>query len=172
MELIERQRTRLFASFYRITKSSIGLILASLGAPPFLSRTSPPKIADLITPIQVWTEDSYASYIIARDFKEAFLEAKVSDKGNMDFATFKSDLCQMGHILHLSNTRPGFGFHYHNGEVSVDGVKYIPIKDFLFDRFGKKVVCADASILRNIGLRPHTLTAMAAGYKQIINLMD
>jgi hypothetical protein len=44
MEYIESERIKLLASFYHISKSTIGQILSLFGAPPFLSRTAPPKL--------------------------------------------------------------------------------------------------------------------------------
>ena len=62
-------------------------------------------------------------------------------------------------------TSPGEGFHYHAGEVSIDGSHFMPLALCLDERFAGLVTCLDASILPEIGCRPHTLTAMAAAWQ-------
>jgi hypothetical protein len=167
MELIQGGNTKLFASLYRMSRAPVGLIMASLGLPPFLTKVYPPNIIDIITPIQVWTEKGYMSYRIDRNSKNASLLSFPDEQTDGEMVRLISFLSNFGKILAKSKTKPGFGFHYHAGEVSFDGGKFIGIADFLRNQYREKIICADASMLPYIGLRPHTLTAMAAAFKNV-----
>jgi hypothetical protein len=165
VERIAQGRVRLFASIYRLSRAPLSLTLAALGLPPILRSVRPPALIDLLTPIQVWTEASRMHYRIGRHEKQAELIAEPDAERDAELKTFRRWLSLQGSILHLSTTRPGQGFHYHAGEVSVDGFSFMPVRPCLEERFSGLVTCLDASILREIGCRPHTLTAMAAAWR-------
>nr|VFK63736.1 MAG: hypothetical protein BECKUNK1418G_GA0071005_103618 [Candidatus Kentron sp. UNK]VFK70933.1 MAG: hypothetical protein BECKUNK1418H_GA0071006_104319 [Candidatus Kentron sp. UNK] len=167
LERVEENRVRLFASFYRMSQAPIGLTLAALGLPPLFPRTCPPKIVDLITPIQVWTAISQMQYQVDRNAPWACLISRPELSGDEELQRFQDWLSTQGFILRRSQTLPGYGFHYHAGEISLDGAHFQNSPDFIRERFQDRVLCIDASILTEIGVRPLTLTAMASAYEAI-----
>lgn len=148
-------RTRLFASVYRMSHASLGLLLAALGLPPLLPRLSPPGLVDWITPVQVWTEKTTMHYDMARG--NAY--AKCVDRPNPDtddrLQHFQTWLRGKGAtVLKRSVTPAGDGFHYHAAQVSLQNGSDLPLQDFLETRFAGQVQCVDASRLQAIGYRP------------------
>ena len=171
LERLEAQRVKLFASFYRMSQAPIGLTLASLGLPPYLPATYPPRLLDLVTPVQVWTERSRMRYVINREARHAIALGQPNHDDDDDLIQFNDWLAGLGVILKVSKTPPGFGFHYYGGEVSTDGFSFRGLSDFLEERFSGQVVSVDSSTLLDIGVRPPTLTAMATAYKRVQNLI-
>jgi hypothetical protein len=165
LERIAEAQVKLFASIYRMSRAPLSLTLAALGLPPILRSARPPAFVDLLAPIQVWTKASRMRYRIERGENQAELMAEPDPQRDDELKAFRRWLSLKGSILHLSTTRPGQGFHYHAGEVSVDGFSFMPVRSCLEERFSGLVTCLDASILREIGCRPHTLTAMAAALR-------
>jgi hypothetical protein len=103
-------------------------------------------------------------YQIDRDAPFTRLINQADHDADEELRAFHEWLTGLGIVLRKSGTPPGFGFHYHAGEVSSDGVHFQNLTDFLRDRFSDRIVCTDASLLQGIGPRPHTLTAMAVAY--------
>lgn len=167
LQRIEAKQTKLFASLYRMSRAPIGMILAALGLPPYFSRTRPPQIIDRITPVQVWTQATYMSYQLNKEETNAHLLYSPVPKADTELQYFQNWLSNYGFILHRSQTTPGYGFHYHAGEVSMNGKLFHSPKGFIKERFEGKLLCVDSSILTKIGTRPHTLTSMASTYNLV-----
>jgi len=157
----------LFASFYDMRGADLNLLLAStLGrAHPRLRGWPSPPGAGLVTPVQVWTPDTYGSVEIARVGGEAAFtsEPASADGPDAGLAEFASRLGRLGcRILRAKRTEPAFGYHYHDLRLRQrDGGGWSNVADLLQDRTGGVVVCVDAADLGRIGCRPHTLTVMA-----------
>lgn len=164
-------QTKLFASLYHMSKSSIALILAAMGLPPLFPKRHPPKIVDSISPIQVWTETSKMTYLIERERSRPKLLGRAVSVSDEEVIEFEKCITRYGKILHRSSTQPGSGFHFHAGEVSLDGSNFQSLSSFIEDRFENRVSCIDASVLNQIGARPHSLTAMAIAHKKVEQIM-
>lgn len=162
VEFVESERVRLFASVYRMSKAPLGLILAALGLRPLFATIPSPSFVDVVTPIQIWTDETYMMYRICKGQKRATILERPKCNRDDRFREFRNWLGRDGVILRVSETRPGAGFHYHAGEVSLDGMSFRSLSKFLNERFAGRVVGLDASVLSTIGCRPHTLTAMTA----------
>ncbi len=67
-----------------------------------------------------------------------------------------------GILLRIGTPEPSGGFHFHAADVTVDGVTFTPLRHYIEARFEGRAICVDASVLREISCRPHTLTAMAS----------
>lgn len=162
IERKEQGKSKLFASFYKMSLASVGLTLASLGFQPRFAHLHPPKITNIITPVQVWTEKSYVSYQFECTSQFARVVQKVDEGIDEELLDFQEWLREKGFVLHCSDTASGFGFHYHDAQVSDDGIKFQKLDEFISQNFNFRVIIADPSVLERIGVRPHTLTAMAA----------
>jgi hypothetical protein len=64
----------------------------------------------------------------------------------------------------VSTAERGDGFHFHAVDATVDGNTFTPLKDYVEERSEGRAICVDASTIRDIGCRPHTLTAMASAF--------
>jgi hypothetical protein len=158
-----------FASIYNMGNAEINLLLAST-----IAKTSPifrgwkaPSIASLLCPVQVWTPHSFDDVTIAtadnRVVTHAPSELKPTDDDHL--RKMLDYLKNLGaKRVSISRTTPGFGFHYHNLRVASTADRFQAISEFLKIRTGSEIICCDASSLTGIGLRPHTLTAMANSY--------
>ncbi len=162
--------TTMFASLYRMSCSSIGLILASLGLPPILPSVRPPWLVDMITPAQIWTKKTIARYQIDRNAKVARFSDYPDRKTDPIFREFVSFLRKFGLVLASSTTDPGFGFHFHDGRVTLDNANYHPVNAFIRDYFDGAVQVVDAAALPEIGSRPPALTSMANAYASVKSL--
>ncbi|HEX5213177.1 MAG TPA: hypothetical protein VFW22_15740 [Pseudolabrys sp.] len=162
IERLEGDRSQLFASVYRMRHAPLSLLLAVSGLPPMLRGWFAPSSADLIKPIQVWTETAKCQYRIDRDAGNLTLrDAPAAD----DDETLRNFLVWLKHhLVTLKVAAARGGFHYHAGEVTADGITYVPVRTFLEERFGDQVTCVDATVLKTVGCRPHSLTSMAAAY--------
>jgi hypothetical protein len=166
-----------FASLYDMGRAELNLLLAStIGRTSRMLRgLSAPPGASLLKPVQIWTGRTFdeievqASAGVATAVDEGGA-APASDEG---LAEARAALSSLGaRILKVSRTSPGYGFHYHGLKVKTEGGPFSPVHDFLSERSGGRIVCADASILPRIGVRPHTLTAMAASRRIARQAMD
>ena len=160
LERVHDNYTQLFASCYRLSKARIGLILASANLPMILNNIQMPRIFDVIRPLQVWTKSTTTQYSIERQATQARWTQNNSVDEDPDYYSFKTWLADIGPIVHQSGTFPGYGFHYHAGEVYVGKASH-SLSNYLGDQFDGRVAVMDASRLTAIGTRPHTLTAMA-----------
>ena len=157
----------LFASFYDMRGADLNLLLAStLGrAHPWLRRWPSPPGAGLVTPVQVWTPDTYGRVEIAAAGGSATFvsETPPPDRPDPDLDDFAARLGRLGcRILRRKRTEPAFGYHYHRLRLRPrNGGQWSEVEDFLWERTDGAVVCIDAADLRRIGCRPHTLTVMA-----------
>lgn len=166
VERFDGQTVRLFASFYRMSKGPLSLTLASLGLPSLFPRLYPPRIVDWLTPVQVWTPATRMRYLIERDACEARLVSRPVIESDTELADFRRWLGSIGIVIRIAHTRPGYGFHYHAGTVSAAKAERQSLVAFLQAATGNRVLCVDASTLREIGCRPHSLTLMASAWRQ------
>ena len=167
LERVTADSTRMFASVYQFSKCSMSLLLAGAGLPHAFAHMRAPKIMDVFCPIQFWGPSSLIQYQIDRGAKKAHATPRQFTEDE-ELEAFCGFLSAKGRVIHRSRTPPGFGFHYHAGEVSLDGRDFSPLPEFLSTRFDGRVTVVDSSILPEIGVRPHTLTAMAASYQTIL----
>ena len=158
----------LFSSVYRMSMEPLGLLLKALNFPMISPKFHPPKWLDLILPIQVWTPHGKIEYQINNILKNATVVNKtiIDD----ELISFRNFLNNHGLVLGASKTPPGYGFHYHSARVSQDGEQYRGLSDYIDEMSSGKIICIDASIHSNIGLRPPTLSIMAAAKKIVHDL--
>lgn len=155
---------KLFASIYRMSQATLSLSLAAIGLPALFSSTYPPKIIDCILPVQIWSDTTKSKYRIFKGQTQAIVDKQYENTYDKEIAAFEEILSDYGFLLKGSNTPPGFGYHYHNAEVSTDGFDYIALSEYVNDTFEGKILCADSSIMKKIGARPHSLTMMATAH--------
>jgi hypothetical protein len=164
--------SEVFVSLYDMGKADFNLLLASTIGRTFdvFRNIQAPLGASLIKPVQIWTPKSFDDVTI--DVKSGLV--KTGSKAGL-MAENDSQLHQTMNVLRalgarclkVSRTAPGYGFHYHNLMIKEASQNLLPASEFFENKFGKSVKCIDASILPSIGLRPHTLTAMAASHSMV-----
>ena len=170
VERIKNARVQLFASVYQMSCAPLSLSVSALGFPPMLRGWMTPRIADLVMPLQVWTEASLMQYRIDRGASRVAVTAKPEVCQDEELRSFLRRLKSHARLLRMSAAKSGAGFHYHAGEVSLDGISFIPMSSYLQNRFEGSLICIDPSALRKIGCRPHTLTAMAFAWQASTHL--
>jgi hypothetical protein len=164
IESVEDGRTRFFASIYRMSQAPMSLLLTAVGLPPLLRGWPAPPFADLIKPVQLWTGLTRSRMRIGADGRASAIDRPPPLERDAEALAFVRWL-RSNHVqVSVRNTAPGGGFHYHGGELSIDGTSLTPVRRFLEQRYGSRISCVDASVLGDIGCRPHTLTAMAAAF--------
>lgn len=156
----------LFASFYDMRASDLNLLLAStIGrAHPWLRRWPSPPGAGLVTPVQVWTRETYGRVEITPSEGEPTFISEEPAKGRVDedLMDFVSRLNQLGcRVIRRTRTEPAFGYHYHRLRLRPRGGDWVEVADLLRDRTDGAVISIDAAQLDQIGRQPHTLTMMA-----------
>jgi choline dehydrogenase-like flavoprotein len=165
IESIDRGRSHLFASVYRMSHAPFSLLLTIAGMPPCLRGWPAPPFVDLVKPLQVWTEGSKVRFRFDRNrgtvIKTDPPEAEVDDA----LGPFVRYLKSHGVLMRVAATEPGAGFHYHATDVTVDGLTFIRLCQYIEDRFKGRVIVVDSSVLGEIGCRPPTLTAMASAHR-------
>lgn len=155
---------KLFASIYRMSQATLSLSLAAIGLPAFFSKTYPPKAVDFILPVQIWTDTTMSKYQIFKGQAQVIVPVPHKKNGDIEIDAFENLLSNFGFLTKGSTTPPGFGYHYHNAEVSNNGLDYEPLPTYVHNAFEGKVLCADASLMKEIGARPHTLSMMATAH--------
>jgi hypothetical protein len=164
IERIEDERCQLFASVYRMGQASLSLLLSATGLPPMLRGWKAPPFADFIKPVQIWTEATVSRLRIDSATSTAAMVEFPDSNADRALHSFEQWLKLNGVAVKATVSKLGTGFHYHAAKVTT-GQGIMPLATFLGERFGQQVVCLDASILDQIGCRPHTLTAMASAHK-------
>lgn len=163
LERIESSHCDVFASIYDMGSTELNLVLGSAInlVSPFLRGVRSPSLASMLQPVQIWT---------MRSFSRIVLDATGTRySSHLDDASTDDGLCQTiaavsslgGKVWRHNRTPGGLGFHYHNLRMTLDDGRDIPVNTLLRRWSDGHVLCSDASILPTIGLRPHTLTAMA-----------
>jgi hypothetical protein len=165
-------KVKLFASIYRMSQATLSLSLAAIGLPAFFSRTYPPKAVDFILPVQIWTDTTKSKYQILKGQSQAIVHKQYKNNYDSEIDAFEQHLSNYGFLTKGSTTPPGFGYHYHNAEVSNNGLDYEPLTTYVDNAFEGKVLCADASLMKEIGTRPHTLSMMAAAHAVTRNYLN
>jgi hypothetical protein len=158
----------LFATIYNMRYAEINLILVTLlnRFVPFLAGRHAPWPADWIKPVQVWTRSTVSVTEIHSDGSRARVVDRPPPEGDAELAAFMKTLRENGvRVLKISEAPPLLGFHYFGLEILADDERYVPIEHFLDRRTMRQVLCVDPSILRRVGCRPHTETAMATALK-------
>lgn len=155
-----------FSSLYDMGRAELNLLLASTLGHTFqgFRGLGAPWGASLLKPVQIWTPDTFDEVEIdtASGLASSTASGPVDPASDAMLADAAAALRRLGgRRLKVSRTAPGFGFHYHALKAENPDGRFHPISEVLMDRCGERVVCADASVLAHIGVRPHTLTAMA-----------
>ena len=163
LERIEENRCDVFASVYDMSSAELNLVLGSAAGLvfPFLRGVRSPSLASMLQPVQIWTTNSFSK--VNLDATGTHYSSHNDDNAiddGMKKATAAVESLG-GKIWHHSRTPAGLGFHYHDLQMTQDNGQMASINKLLQQWSNGEVICTDASILPKIGLRPHTLTAMA-----------
>jgi glycine/D-amino acid oxidase-like deaminating enzyme len=167
IERVDNERCTLFASIYDMKRADLNLILTStIGRAPSLFRgwQAPPGAA-IIKPVQVWTPTAEDVIEIDALTSTASMLPRASNRpgADLDLNSAIEILASLGaRVLKISQTVAGFGFHYHGLDLKPKDKPFVSVTELLRERTGDGIFCVDASILRSVGCRPHTLTAMAS----------
>ena len=169
IERVNNERCTLFASIYDMTRADLNLILSSTigGASPWFRGWQAPPGAAIIKPVQVWTPATEDTIEIDAPTMTASMLPRVNSgpRTDLDLHSAMEILAGLGgRVLKTSQTTAGFGFHYHALDMRPKDKAFVPVADLLRERTGDGILCVDASILRTIGCRPHTLSAMASAH--------
>lgn len=168
IEKFEGNRCFTFASLYDMERADLNLLLAStIGrAFPFFREVPAPPGASFLKPVQVWTSKTVDNMCVdaKTNVVTAISHRHDNDReADVNLLAIADMLKGLGaRVLKVTRTSPGYGFHYHGLSVSFDENKFVHVRDFLDDRTGGAIRCVDSSMLQTIGLRPPSLTAMAA----------
>ena len=168
IEQVKDDQCAVFASVYDLRRADLNLLLAStVGRTlPLLRGWPAPPGSSLVKPVQIWTPGTGDVIEIDALTKTmmAFPRPSANPKADGSLMAAIDVLRGLGaRVLKIGRTEPGFGFHYHALEVkSEGGGPFKPVADLLRERTNGSVAFADASVLKAIGQRPHTLTAMAS----------
>ena len=147
----------------------LNLLLAStLGrAHPWLRRWPSPPGTGMVTPVQVWTPETYGRVEIAASEGELTFASEPPAPGRPDLSLddFAMRLKRIGiRVLRSKLTDAAAGYHYHRLRLRNREGGWIEVADLLRDRTGGGVTCIDAADLPHIGCQPHTLTMMARAF--------
>jgi hypothetical protein len=154
----------LFATIYNMRYAELNLIFANLTgwSFPTLAGLRAPWPADIIKPIQVWTNNTVSTVDIERDDNKTQVITYPTISADRELARFVGMLRDNNvSILKISTTLPLQGFHYFGLEVSIENGALLPVEEFLAERSRFEVSCCDASGIREIGCRPPMETMMA-----------
>jgi hypothetical protein len=169
IERVANERCSLFASIYDMKRADLNLLLSSTigrASPLFRGWQAPPG-AGIIKPVQVWTPATEDVIEIDALTSTASMLPRVSSgpRADLDLSSAIEILVGLGgRVLKTSQTVAGFGFHYHALDLRPKDKPFASVADLLRERTGDGIYCVDASILRAIGCRPHTLSAMASAH--------
>jgi hypothetical protein len=169
VERVNNERCTLFASIYDMKRADLNLILSStIGrvSPLFRGWQAPPG-ASIIKPVQVWTPATEDVMEIDAPTLTVSMLPRLNSgpRADLDLHSAVEILAGLGgRVLKTSQTAAGLGFHYHALELKPKEKPFVSVADLLRERTGDGICCVDASILRAIGCRPHTLSAMASAH--------
>jgi hypothetical protein len=169
IERVNSDRCTLFASIYDMKCADLNLILSSTigrSSPLFRGWQAPPGAA-IIKPVQVWTPATEDVIEIDASTSTVSMLPRLNNgpRADLDLHSAIETLASLGgRVLKTSQTAAGLGFHYHALELKPKDQPHVSVADLLRERTGDGVFCIDASILRTIGCRPHTLSAMASAH--------
>lgn len=167
LEKLEQASSAMFASLYDMGRADLNLLLASTISRTFhiFKSMRAPFGSALLKPVQIWTPLTFDEIDIdlhggiAREIPNSH----TSPRDDRILGEVLDVLRDLGaSCLKVTRTLPGDGFHHHNLKIKSKGGGCVPVAAFLRQRTNDSVTCVDASVLPKIGLRPHTLTAMAA----------
>jgi hypothetical protein len=164
-------RCTVFASIYDMSASHLNLILASTIGQGFriLKSIPAPFFASLVQPVQIWTDHTFSRVEIDAG-KGRFTGSELYPPPDNVLNEIFGSLRLIGaRIWHYTRTAPGLGFHYHSTSVRRKNGTEQALADLLAHWSGGAVSCIDPSVFPEIGLRPHTLTAMAAARRIVLS---
>jgi hypothetical protein len=169
IERVNNERCTLFASIYDMKRADLNLILSStIGRASSLFRgwQAPPGAA-IVKPVQVWTPATEDVIEIDASTSTVSMMPRLNSgpRADLDLHSAVEILAGLGgRVLKTSQTTAGLGFHYHALDLKPKDKPFVSVVDLLRERTGDGIFCVDASILRAIGCRPHTLSAMASAH--------
>jgi len=164
LERLTDERSTLFASVYDMGRAELNLLLAAtMGRTSRWVRGWPvPSSVSLVNPVQVWTPETTDTLEIDAQSHRVSLVKDDPSATARSRAVVRGILRDAGlHVLGMTRTEFGFGFHYHDLGFSSGRAPCVPARQLLAERTNGAVQCIDASVLRTVGCRPPTLTAMA-----------
>jgi hypothetical protein len=154
----------LFATIYNMRYAELNLIFAAFTGRsiPALAGLRAPWPADMIKPVQVWTDATLSTVEIDRHQRNARIISHPTVSADRELERFIAILRDdRVSILKTSITPALQGFHYFGLEILINGGSPRPVEDFLAERSRRNVHCLDASGLREVGCRPPAETLMA-----------
>ena len=163
-------RCGMFASIYNMSAAEMNLILASTIGRAFslLRGLSAPSFASMAQPVQISTDSSYSRLEIDAA-SGRFSGSNFSINRDRTLEETLDKLRGIGaKVWHCSRIALGHGFHYHALNIRRKNSVEQPLAEALAQWSGGAVSCVDASVLPMIGVRPHTLTAMATARRLVL----
>lgn len=152
----------IFASVYKMSKASVSLITASLGLGVHMRGFRSSRLADFVHPVQLWTPNTLSRYQhTIKDNAATVIQVSSIIKTDPSLTTFQKDLKTCGVWFKTISSKPGQGFHYHDLRLLNHNGAETSVADVLQHQFSGRVICVDASTMKKIGCKPHTLTSMA-----------
>jgi hypothetical protein len=170
IEKREGGRCAMFASIYNMSAAEMNLILASTIGRAFslLRGISAPSFASMAQPVQIFTDSSYSRL----EIDAASGRFSGSNFSIIRDSTLEETLDKLhgigAKVWHCGRIAPGHGFHYHALNIRRKNSVEQPLAEALAQWSAGAVSCVDASVLPMIGLRPHTLTAMATARRLVL----
>lgn len=150
-----------FATVYAMSKAPVSLLAASLRMQPTGRGYKPPRLIDIVRPVQLWTNATVAK--LRYDPRGLVIDAEQTchAQDDADLKSFRAVLNSHRVPHTVGSTAPGQGFHYHALSFEQKGSPPTDLDDLLRTAFGDQVICVDTSALRQVGCAPPTLTAMS-----------
>ena len=173
VEKIVGGRVESFASLYKLSDAPLSLLLAMLKLPLLIRRLRIPRIMDLLTPVQLWTEATQMRYRLVRDEPHALVDVPSADCAlDSELNCFLNWLKQHARIWKTTVTVPGGGFHFCAGRVQLDDGGDVPLVDYLQETQNSRISVLDGAALPALGCRPSALTMMANSRQTMERLLQ
>ena len=161
-------QTTLFASAYRLSGAPLSLLTSSLGLGLWGRGLKLFNLANMIAPIQVWSNSSIAKVRYSPSARIIYQGNEIHQYDRKEIQVLRSFLRGRGLYSFTRRGKLAQGFHYHNLQIFSNSQSYCGVDAFLREAFDNKVTCVDSSVLSEIGPRPHTLTSMAEAYARCL----
>jgi hypothetical protein len=166
------ERVRLFSSVYRLSHAPMNLLLAMFRLPLVANGFNIPALADIMTPVQVWTEGMEMTYGIDRDMRMAEVLKSHDASKDTELGRFKSWLQGKARVWKELPPKPGGGFHYCDLRFHTNGETEVPIERLLRNTTNGLVTAVDGSALEELGCLPSGLTMMANAWAISRSIME
>jgi hypothetical protein len=170
LEKREGSRCAMFASIYDMSAAEMNLILAATIGRAFslLRGVSAPHFARMAQAVRIWTDCSYSRLEIDAA-SGRFSESHLTTTHDSTLEETLDTLRGIGaKVWYCGRIAPGQGHHYHALNIRQKNSMKQPLAETLAQWSAGAVSCVDASVLPMIGLRPHTLTAMATARRLVL----